>query len=222
MRPVEPRRVVASTHQRKPGVRILRRGHLRRHHADDGEILIVQVNRATDCVRIAIECALPKTIADHDDGWSADFVFVFAKCAAGLRRQPDDIEKIPCDRRARNALRFAAANAAQISRFFVCDGELFENRVVISPIEGIGQRNREILPRSGRLIQYHDAVGIRIWERPQQNGVDHTEDGGVGADAQAERNYRDGSKAGLFRQHAQCVAKILHHIARRFIRCEGR
>ena len=141
MRPIHPCRIVAAPHYRKPRVAVLRRSHLRRHHADDGEILIVQIDRATNHTRIAIECALPETIADHDDWRRAHFIFVFAESAADFRRQANDIEKISSDRSARHPFRFATRNAAQISRFLVCGGEMFEDRIVVSPVEVVGQRD---------------------------------------------------------------------------------
>ena len=41
-----------------------------------------------------IEGALPKTIADHDDGGRANLVFVFAERAADLGICSDNIEEI--------------------------------------------------------------------------------------------------------------------------------
>ena len=94
---IHPCRVVAAPHHRQPEIRVLRRHHLRWHYADDGEILIVQIDRPTDYLAIAIERTLPETIANHDNRGRADFIFVLAKSSAKLRRQPDDVEKIPSD-----------------------------------------------------------------------------------------------------------------------------
>jgi len=135
MRTIHPGWIVAAPHHRQPDIAVLRRGNLRRHHADDGEILIVQINRAPDHTRIAIECVLPETIADHDYGRSAYFVFVSAESAANFRWQTDNVEKIPRDRSARHAFRLATGNAAEISRFLVRGGKMLENGVVIPPIE---------------------------------------------------------------------------------------
>ena len=92
---IHPRRIIAPASQREPRVGVLRRCHLAGHDSDDCEILIVQVDRATNGTGIAIECALPESIADHHDRWPADFVFVFAECAPDFRRQADHVEKIP-------------------------------------------------------------------------------------------------------------------------------
>ena len=69
---------------------------------------------------------------------------------------------------------------------------MFENGVVVLPIEIIRQRDRIILSRPGRFVQNHDPVGIRIRQRPEQDGIDDAEDRGVRADAERER--QDGNQ----------------------------
>ena len=46
-----------------------------------------------------------------------------------------------------------------------------------------------------QLAQLHDALGMRIRERPQQDSVDHAEDGGVCADAKRQRDDRNRREA---------------------------
>ena len=46
-------------------------------------------------------------------------------------------------------------------------------------------------------------VGLRIRKGSQQHSVHHTEDSGIGANAEAERQHRHGDEAGILRQHAQ-------------------
>jgi hypothetical protein len=53
------------------------------------------------------------------------------------------------------------------------------------------------------------ALGLRIGERPQQDGGDQAEHHGVAADAQGERQDRHGGEAGLAQEHAAGVADVL-------------
>src|SRR5947207_15877990 len=91
-------------------------------------------------------------------------------------------------------------------------GEMFENLVVISPVKVVWQRNRIILPRSGRFVQYHDPVRIRIRQRSKQNCVDDAKDGGVGADAERERDDRNGGEGGILDQLSKRKTKMIHNI----------
>src|SRR5207237_3019568 len=101
---------------------------------------IMQIDRATKHTWVAVECALPETIADHDHRRRADLVFVFAESAADFGRQANDIKTISSHRSARHAFRLPTRNAAQISRLLVRRGEMFKYRVIISPIEVVRQR----------------------------------------------------------------------------------
>src|SRR5205823_12748246 len=109
-----------------------------RHDSEDRHALIMQRDRSAQHRWIAIEGALPETIADHDNGRRADLIFVFTEGAANFCRQTNDVEKISRDRRARDAFRFATRNAAQVSRFLMGRSEMFKNRVVMLPVEVVG------------------------------------------------------------------------------------
>ena len=80
---------------------------------------------------------------------------------------------------------------------------MFENGVVILPIEIIGQRDRIILSRPGRFVQDHDPVGVRIRQRPKQDGVDDAEDRGVRADAERKCQNSDQSEPRRFAELAK-------------------
>ena len=212
MRTIHPCRIVAPASERKPCVGVLWRSHLRRHDSDDGVTLIVQIDRATNRTGIAVECALPESIAEHHDRWSADFVFLLTKRPADFRRQADDVEKIPRYRSARHSFSFATRDAAKVSRFLVGAGEMFENLVVILPIEIIRQRNRVILAGSGRFVQDHDPVRVWIRQRPKQNGVDDAEDGGVRPDAESECNNSNCGERRILDHLPKSKTKIVHRI----------
>ncbi len=54
-----------------------------------------------------------------------------------------------------------------------------------------------------------ELFGVGVWKRLEKNSVDDTEDCGVGADAEGEREDRDRGEAGIFAQHAEGETKIL-------------
>jgi len=51
--------------------------------------------------------------------------------------------------------------------------------------------------------QLHQLAGLGIGQRPEQDGIDHAEDGGVCPDAEREREHGDGGEAGILQQLAE-------------------
>ena len=49
-------------------------------------------------------------------------------------------------------------------------------------------------------------------QRPQQHGVDDAEDGGIGADAERERQHRDGGEAGRAAQTSDRVPHVVSDV----------
>ena len=82
-------------------------------------------------------------------------------------------------------------------------GEMFKNGIVLLPIKIIWERHRIILSRPGRFVQDHDPVGIRIRQRPEQNGVDDAEDGGVRADPERKRQDCNRGKRRIVDEQSQ-------------------
>src|SRR5215472_258617 len=98
--------------------------------------------------------------------------------------------------------------------------EMFEDRVVVSPIEIVWKSNRVILTRSRRFIQNHDS--IRVWVRQglQQYCVDDAEDRGVHANAQRQCQNGDRTETRLLPQHSECVSNILFQTLELFVDVE--
>ena len=54
-----------------------------------------------------------------------------------------------------------------------------------------------------------DAFGVRKRKRTEENAVDQAEDGGIGADAERERDNGDGGKAFVLQKHANAVTNVV-------------
>ncbi len=65
--------------------------------------------------------------------------------------------------------------------------------------------------RQSSLIAEHlnDAIGIGVWDRLQQNGIHDAEDGGVGPNAEREREQRRRRETWRAPERARAVAHIL-------------
>src|SRR5438128_8970543 len=89
-------------------------------------------------------------------------------------------------------------------------GKMFENRVVVSPVEIVRQRNRIILSWSGRFVENHDSVSVWIRQRSQQHCIDDAEDSGVSADPERKRDDDDGGKRRVFDELPERETQITH------------
>src|ERR1700686_481908 len=63
--------------------------------------------------------------------------------------------------------------------------DLFEDRT-LRVVEGVEGRHRIAAARRRPLPKAHETVGVRVGQRRQQETVDETENGGVGANAKGE------------------------------------
>ena len=66
----------------KPGLTVLRRCHLGRHHANDGETLIVKADGTPEDIWVATKGPLPKPFVDDNGEWTTRFSFLLRKRAA--------------------------------------------------------------------------------------------------------------------------------------------
>jgi hypothetical protein len=80
--------------------------------------------------------------------------------------------------------------------------------VAVIAIVGIGVRNEFAVGSGG--FERHQAIAVgHAGQRVQQNHLDPTEDGGVGGDADGQREHGDQREAGALAQHAQTIANVL-------------
>ena len=118
--------------------------------------------------------------------------------------------------RAGNLFRLATFESAQVVSLAPGDCEIFKNRVLLFPIEIIRIRNRDARLIGIRFCHDHEPIGIGVRQRPEQDGVDHTKDGGVRPDAERKREDGDESEAGRFAQLAKSETEISYHFVRHY------
>ena len=104
-----------------------------------------------------------------------------------------------------------AARAAR--RHAVANGECADVRKRsghLAELEILGGREPEPLERVGRKMrgEAHQLLGARIPEGPHDHVPEDREDRGVGADAERQRQQRDGSEDGTAPKRADRVAQI--------------
>jgi len=162
---------------------------------------------------------LPKTVAHHGD------LFLLAQ---GFRRKNaanrgshaehskeigGDAGKICPDRLDPTSDRLRTTGVS---------GNRFETVVSRDEVIEIRLRERHPASRFVQLVDFDETFLVRIRHWPQENGVEHTEDRGRRADAEREREDRDESEGGRFKESAEGVFQIIHNEERRWDRLSWR
>src|SRR5258707_15739169 len=74
---------------------------------------------------------------------------------------------------------------------------------------GEGNARAPVLSDHVLHIDAHQAIRIRVWQRPEQHGIDHRKQRGVGADTQRQSKDRDKSESCILAQYADSEANVL-------------
>src|SRR6516162_6015670 len=92
----------------------------------------------------------------------------------------------------------------------VIHGEVLERLRLLAPGHELRDRSAfDYWPVIEPPHELDDAVGVGIWQGFQQGRVHYGEDGGVGADAERERENGNGCEAWILAEDPQRVAKVL-------------
>ncbi len=230
LQPSEPAQVLAAP-ARRIAVQVVadRRPHLGRrvvvplgierlerrgHDADDAVLAIAHDQRAPDDRRIGAETAPPQLVAEEQHPPVIRTVVLGGEAASERRTDAHHVEVVPAHADGRHPLRLAARDQRRHPRAH--HRELLEAAAPLAPVEHGREADVAREPLGVAIADGHEPLGIRIRQRAQEDGVDHGEDGGVGADAERQRDQRRGGEAGRAPQHAEAVAQVLpQHLEKR-------
>src|SRR5215469_8964180 len=93
-----------------------------------------------------------------------------------------------------------------------CISRHLAEHVVVAAVPGevpVGDTRECIWLFLWDIEHQNELIGIWIGKRSQKHSVDDAEDGGVGADAQRERQNGDGGEARTLAEHAGGIAQVL-------------
>ncbi len=198
-----------------------------RHDADDVVRTSVDRHGVTDDGPAA-KRGLPQLVREDRDGWTADARPRRHRVRLARREEPplfrlhakrrEQMVVHECGPRAQRAIagreidRTGPASGAA-GRHALANGEctdLRERPGHVAELEILGRGQSEPLERVGGRVrgEAHQLLRSRIPERPQDRHVEDREDRGVGADAQRQRQQRDGSEHGSSPERADRIAQI--------------
>ena len=174
----------------------LKRG---RQHADHRVGQAVERQRSPNRIWIRPERAPPEPVADDDDARvAARPVFLIEEIAAERRRHLQRAQKRRGDVHAGHGFGISGRGPGEPS--IRHRGERLEALGLAAPIEevGVGCGERRPVVRDVAFPDADQPVRVREGQWPQHDRVDHAEDGGVGADAEGQRDCRDERESRAF------------------------
>src|SRR5262245_9820842 len=183
-----------------------------RHNPDHGVGLAVQRDRLIENVRIAAEAALPESITEHHDPVVTRLIVVLNKRSSVKRVDTKHGKEPRCHSRSREPLGFGAAAVVVGRAPDRCD--FFEYLVLVTPVDEVRRRHRELRPAFLEVVLAHDNQPIRIRERQRakQNRIDGAEHRAVRSDAERQScncNQRETRKS---EQHSDGISKVLKQV----------
>src|SRR5262249_20762693 len=145
---------------------------------------VIQVQRLTDNIGVASKAPLPKPIAQNGYQVLPGSVFLRQERAPENGLLTQNVKKVQGHVGAQEPL--GLSPACEIEVGIGESGQLFEAAVVVAVGNKMrmGQRKLFQLFYFGRLPQSHQASRIPVRQRPEQDGIYDTENGGVGANPQ--------------------------------------
>ena len=183
---------------------------LGRQHADDGTRLAAERNRATDDRRIGVEASLPELVAENDDGVLIGNVFVPHEITAERHRHAERAEVVPCDARALEALGILRRRERRLPRADGGDGG--EGRGAGAHVLDRAVARREWLPSLPRPKE-REPFRVRVRQRLEEQGVDHTEDRGRRSDGERQGDDANDRERRRATENADAVAQISKEVA---------
>ena len=177
----------------------------RRHHADHGERHRIELDRLADDFSIRAKHARPEAVAQHHDAVVADGGFFGHERAAEDGVGFEHGEQVRRRAQAGHVLRIAGALVAEVD--VPVRRERFEALRLALPVFVGRHRHRPLVAVGIDLPQHRDLLGILVRQRVEDDGLDDAEDGGVGADAEREREHGDQHKGRLPAQGAEGVGE---------------
>ena len=192
----------------------------RRRHPNDGVRCAIQGDGLADELVIGTELARPQAVAQNHFRVAADFLVpVGNKGATAIGLDAEDIEEVTAHERGVQLLRLGLT--APIQRDGKGDGrQAGENVVLVAVVLVIGERSAGEL-EVGIGVERYGVAREKLRQtrrfldrqRVEEDRVDNRENGGVGPDAQRQREHGHEGEAGALLEHAQAAPQVLLEVS---------
>jgi len=161
--------------------------------------LIIKVDGFADDGAVAAKVALPETVSEDGDARGAENSFGGEKGAPEYWFNAEERENGRRSNHGRDA--FGRASAGKIETQAMNGGELRKGAVLRLEIEEIGAREGRLGEVGLRLPKPHELIRRRKGEGTHEDGINYTEDRGVGTNAKSEGEDGDKREATAAEEH---------------------
>ncbi len=186
-----------------------------RHHADDGVVLFIQTQRLAHGTLLTAKAPLPQTVTENDYLVASRLIFISCDSSSVISLRAQQRKKIRRDARGRDA--FGPFTSGQIQILIFEAGHLFEDlalRAVVFVLRSFGRQ-----PLDAQFLKvapdHHQAIGVLIRQRPQEDAIHNTEDRGVSSNAERQHQHHSEREARMLPQTRNPVAKVFQQIIHR-------
>ena len=200
-------RVSRARHPERPCQRREDAGEAPRRHADDGEGLSVEDDRAADGIRGSAKAPRPERMRQHHGRRRAGQVVRRPEQPAGGRLDADDLEIVAADHLAEYM--FVLGIDPESERLHLEGGEPRERGIAVAQLD---VRSIACVRKAIRVDPHH-RFRVRDRERPQEERIRHAEDRGIHPDAQRQHRTRNRREPGRPAQRPTPIAHVLQKAA---------
>src|SRR5271165_1741831 len=172
---------------------------------------IVHLKHPAHQVGISPKPALPVFVTKHQDGVGLGVFIARNKRPAIQWPDTQNIEKVSGNHRGAHPLR-SVLSEQQKHHAMVLHHSI-QGMILAAIVENFLYRERDVVDVRQRrlLVQHHQLTAALVWQRPQQDAINHAEDRRIHSDANRQRNDRRGRESRILPQSSKPVANILQH-----------
>ena len=193
---------------RRLGILIIgRQDEARRHDAGDLVGVAVDLDGAADNSGVGGVAARPQGVAENDDVRTVAHVLGGGERPSHHCSHAERREQVRRDACRGHALRVAVAGEVHLP--LTPGGDLAERLSPPPVVDDLAGRHPGLVERRPLAPDHHRPVGLAPRQRPQEDGVDDAEDGRVRADAEGQRQDRDGGERRVPAERTGAKANVL-------------
>ena len=172
-------------------------------HSEDDVRLGVDADGTADGGRICAEARLPEGVREHDG-----VCIAIGEHAADQRATAEGREKRSGDPGGADLL--GRTGERQGGRAGRDQGGIFDGRRLDAAVEIVRDGDLCVVAVLPGVPHEHQPLGLSVGQRPEQDAIEHREDGGVRPGGDGERQDRGDRKGGPVAKGPERVAQVVH------------
>ena len=180
----------------------------RRQHPDDRVRAVVHLEHLPDDRSIPAKPRLPVRVSQDQHGVRSSRVVRLDERTANERLDPEDVEEIGRDDAGCDAI--GLATPQQIEVHLMELDEAVEARQLLAIIVKLLDGHADVLlvGERRRMSNQHETIAVVVWQRLEQDAIEHAEDRGVRANPETEREHGEHGEPAVLQERLDPVADV--------------